>query len=74
MSAAPNLQALAGAEIVAIGDRLCERYAAKCAARIAAEVQELEAHRQMQPTPAELDAIVKRVSARVRIELWGSPQ
>jgi hypothetical protein len=42
------------------------RVAAKCAARIAAEVQELEAHRQMQPTSAE--------SARVRIELWGSLQ
>jgi hypothetical protein len=106
MSAAPNLQALADAEMVAIGGGLCEmcvieaikkartvvgehyrlmlrqghapedaaRYAAKCAARIAAEVQELEAHRQMQPTPAELDAIVKRVSAGVRIELWGSLQ
>jgi hypothetical protein len=43
-----------------------EGHALEDAARVAAEVQELEAHRQMQPTSAE--------SARVRIELWGSLQ
>jgi hypothetical protein len=45
--------------------------AARCAARISAEVQELEAHRQTQPTRDELDAIVKRVSAKVKVELYG---
>jgi hypothetical protein len=45
--------------------------AARCSVQISAALQERDAHFETAPTTQEIDQIVKRVSARVRVELFG---
>ncbi len=49
------------------------RYAAVCAVKVSAEVQEMVAHRAVEPSRAELDAVIQRAFAETSAEMFGRP-